>query len=188
MQNDVCRMETKDDNNGNHPDNVDTSWYYFDIPNNGEIPEDELNYQTNNINSIETTSTIKWKTDKDYNNEFSHNNNHNQDDGNNYDDHYGVHSESINSNPSMIPNDGERIQLFSLVSRGMILSLISDVKKEEIKNKEVKKQEVKNVYHYSNNYDEVYANITSATKLEYLEWIRKKYQVNSNNIDDTELE
>jgi len=38
-----------------------TCWYYFDISNNGEIPEDELNYQTSNINSIETTSTMKMK-------------------------------------------------------------------------------------------------------------------------------
>jgi len=36
-------------------------WYYFSISNNGEIPEDELNYQTSNINSIETTSTMKMK-------------------------------------------------------------------------------------------------------------------------------
>ena len=36
-------------------------WYYFDISSNGEIPDDELNYQTSNINSIETTSTMKWK-------------------------------------------------------------------------------------------------------------------------------
>ena len=29
---------------GNCPDNVNTCWYYFNISNNGEIPEDELNY------------------------------------------------------------------------------------------------------------------------------------------------
>ena len=40
---------------------VDARWYYFDISNNGEIPEDKLNYQTSNINSIEETSTMKWK-------------------------------------------------------------------------------------------------------------------------------
>ena len=45
------------------------------------------------------------------------NNNHNQDHGNNYDDHYGVHSESVNSNPSKIPKDGERVLLLSSVSR-----------------------------------------------------------------------
>ena len=46
---------------GNYPDNVDTYWYYFDSSNNGEIPDDELNYQTSNINNIEATSTMKWK-------------------------------------------------------------------------------------------------------------------------------
>ena len=46
---------------GNHLDNVDIYSYYFDISNNGEIPDDELNYQTSNINSIEETSTMKWK-------------------------------------------------------------------------------------------------------------------------------
>ena len=41
------------------------------------------------------------------------------------------------------------------------------------------------MYHYGNNYDDVYVNITSAIKLE---WISKKYRVDNNNIDDTELE
>ena len=44
-------------------------------------------------------------------------NNHNQDLENCYDDHYRVHSELIDSNPSMIPNDGERVVLLSSVSR-----------------------------------------------------------------------
>ena len=48
---------------GHCPDNVDTCWYYFVNSNNEEVPEDEdeLNYQTSSKNSIETTSTIKWK-------------------------------------------------------------------------------------------------------------------------------
>ena len=37
---------------GNRPNNIDTCWYYSDISNNGKIPEDKLNYQTSNINSI----------------------------------------------------------------------------------------------------------------------------------------
>ena len=37
------------------------------------------------------------------------------------------HSESIESNPSKIPNDGERIVLLSLVSRGVILNRMSAV-------------------------------------------------------------
>ena len=63
-------IKIKDQNNntcynsylyGNCPDNVDICWYYFDISNNDDIPEDKLNYQTSNINNIETTSTMKWK-------------------------------------------------------------------------------------------------------------------------------
>ena len=46
---------------GNCPDNVNTYWYYFDISNNGETPNDELNYQTSNKHRIEATSTMKWK-------------------------------------------------------------------------------------------------------------------------------
>ena len=108
-------------------------------------------------------------------------------------DHYGVHSEFTNINPSMIPNNGERIRLLSSVSRGVILSSISRITKNnegkntKVKNKEVKNEEVKNVYHYSNNYAEVYVDITSAT-LKCLEWYVKKYQVDNDNIDDTELE
>ena len=72
MKNEVRQMMPIDDNKGlnnntcsnfylysNHPDNVDICWYYFDISNNREIPEDELNYQTSNTNSIKTTSTMK---------------------------------------------------------------------------------------------------------------------------------
>ena len=88
MQNDTSQMtpiyNSKDSNNntcynfypcGNRPDNVDTYWYYFDISNNGDIPDDELNYQTSNINSIEATSTMKGKIlvrrlGSDMNNEY----------------------------------------------------------------------------------------------------------------------
>ena len=74
MQNDLRQMtpiyNNKDSSNdtcynfylcGNLPDNVDTYWYYFDISNNGKIPNNELNYQTSNINSINATSTMEWK-------------------------------------------------------------------------------------------------------------------------------
>ena len=62
-------MDQNDDNcygfylYGHCPDSVDTCWYYLVNSNNGEVPEDEdeLNYQTSSKNSIETTSTIKWK-------------------------------------------------------------------------------------------------------------------------------
>ena len=67
-------MKTNDDNKklnnntcyvfylyGNCPDNVDARRYYFVNSNNGEIPEDELNYQTSNMDSIKTTSTMNWK-------------------------------------------------------------------------------------------------------------------------------
>ena len=54
---------------------------------------------------------------KDFNNDFSRNNNYNQDLENYDDDHYSIHSELIHSNPSMIPNDGERVVLLSSVSR-----------------------------------------------------------------------
>ena len=64
----------------------------------------------------------------------------------------------------------------------MILSSIS-----EVKNKEMKNEGVKNMYHYGNNYDDVYVNSTSATKLECLEWHVKEYRVNNNNINDIEL-
>ena len=74
VRNDACQMETNDDNKewnndtcydfylyGNCPDNVDTWWYYFVNSNNGEIPENELNYQTSKISSTKTTSTMMWK-------------------------------------------------------------------------------------------------------------------------------
>merc|ERR1712238_49620 len=54
------------DNNDDDKDylsntDVGVQWYYFVNSNNGEIPEDELNYQTNKINNTKPTSTIKWK-------------------------------------------------------------------------------------------------------------------------------
>ena len=55
----TIQMKTNDDNKelnnntchnfylyDNCPDNVDTYWYYVDILNNGETPEDKLIYQT----------------------------------------------------------------------------------------------------------------------------------------------
>ena len=103
-------------------------------------------------------------------------NNHNQDLENCYDDHNVMHSEFINSNPSMIPNDGERVLLLSLVSR-----VVKNSDKE-------KNDEVKNVHQYDNSYDDEYVDTTSATELECLEWILKKYRVDNDNVDDTELE
>ena len=74
VQNDIRQMmpiyNNKDSNNntcynfylcGNRPGNVETYWYYFDISNNGEIPDDELNYQTSKVDSNETTSSMTWK-------------------------------------------------------------------------------------------------------------------------------
>ena len=55
-------MEIHDDNKDYLSNrDVDAWWYYFDTSNNGEISDDELNYQTSNINSIETTTSMKWK-------------------------------------------------------------------------------------------------------------------------------
>ena len=42
-------------------DNGDTSWYYFVNSNNGEIPEDELNYQASIVDSEDMASTLVWK-------------------------------------------------------------------------------------------------------------------------------
>ena len=42
-------------------DNVDTCQYYFVNSNNGEIPEDELNYQTSIVDSKDMASTLEWK-------------------------------------------------------------------------------------------------------------------------------
>ena len=127
----------------------------------------------NTISAIEREVNEEYiflKTDQDYDDNFSHNNNHNQDDRNNYDDHYDIYSEFINSNPSMIPNDGERVVLLSSVSR-------------VLKNSdEAKNDEVKDGHQYDNNYDDKYVDISSATKLECLEWILKKYQVDNDTI------
>ena len=116
-----------------------------------------------------------WKTDKNYDDNFSHNNNHNRDDENNYDDHYGIHSEFINSNPSMIPNNGERV---------VLLSSVSQVVKN---NNEAKNDEMKYGHQYDNNYDGEYVDITSDTKLE---WTLKKYQIDNANafVDTVKLE
>ena len=64
-----------------------------------------------------------WKTGNVYNNDCSHNSYHNQDHVNNNEDHYGVHSESIESIPYKIPNDGEKIVLRSSVSRVVKIQL-----------------------------------------------------------------
>ena len=59
---DVCQMEINDDNKDYLSNrDVDAWLHYFVNPNNGEIPEDELNYQTSKINSTEATSAMKWK-------------------------------------------------------------------------------------------------------------------------------
>ena len=62
-------METNNDNKesnddtchgfyqyGNCPDHVDACWYYFVNSNNGENPDDELNYQTSKHNMMENQS------------------------------------------------------------------------------------------------------------------------------------
>ena len=59
MRNIACQIETNNENKefnndtcygyylySIYPENVDICWYYFDISNNEEIPEDKLNYQT----------------------------------------------------------------------------------------------------------------------------------------------
>ena len=56
-----------------------------------------------------------------------YNNNHNQDLENCYDDHYRVHSEPINIVPSMIPNNGERVVLLSLVPRVMMNVILNKI-------------------------------------------------------------
>ena len=61
-RNDVCQMKIHDDNKDYLSNRDVNTWlHYFVNSNNGEIPEDELNYQTSKINSTETTSTMKWK-------------------------------------------------------------------------------------------------------------------------------
>ena len=149
-----------DDNNDNDNDNMynDTVLNQVDSNNNTII-----------FNEYNTISAIKhkvneeymfWKTDTDCDNIFSHNNNHNQDDENNYDDQYSIHPEFINSNPSMIPNDGDRVVLLSSVSR---------VVKN---NNEAKDNEVSSIP----------ASIFIDTVK--LVWFLKRYTVNNNNMVD----
>ena len=90
-----------------------------------------------------------------------------------------VHSKSIESNPSKIPNDGERVVLLSLVSRVVKNDVVKnnsdliDIQREDqqiVKNKVVMHKILQIV-------------LLIFLQLEY-EWILKKYQVDNN--DDLE--
>ena len=102
-----------------------------------------------------------WKTGKNDNNNFSCNNNRNQHLENCYDDRYGVHSESIDSNSFKIPNDGERVVLLSSVSRVVRNDEVVQDNKDSID--ELDASQRKFFHGYSNNYDDEYVDIPSLT-------------------------
>ena len=55
----VCQMEIDNDNKDYFSNrDVDTRLHYFVNSNNGEIPEDELNYQTSTVDSKDIASTL----------------------------------------------------------------------------------------------------------------------------------
>ena len=106
--------DDNDDNNDNDNRYNDTVLNQVDSDNN-TIILDEYN-TTSPIEHEVNKEYPFWKTGEDYNTDFIHNNNHIQDHGNIYDDNYGVYSKNIDSNPSKIPNDGERVVLLNSVS------------------------------------------------------------------------
>ena len=139
------------------------------------------NSESINLDEFNTISPIErkvnkeylfWETGKDYNNDFSCNNNQ-------Y-DRYGAHPEPINSNPFMIPNDGEITVLLSLVSRVVRNDEVVQDGKDLIG--ELDDNQRERFHDYSNNYDDEYMNIPSST----LEWILNQYQVKNNTINDLE--
>ena len=152
------KYQVDNDNNDddkNHLSNTDVGaqWYYFVNSNNGEIPEDELNYQTNNINSIEAISTIKWKilvrrlrlgNDSDYTLGFT------------------IVNYDINSGNN---NEYNRDTIHD------------SIQAEDINNYVVNDSSMSN--RCSDNYEDGCVDITSANKVKYLEWYMQKYQVDN---------
>ena len=98
---------------------------------------------------------------------------------NNNDDTYN------DTNPSMIPNDGEKVVLPSSVSR--MVKNNNEEKNDEVSSISrmvMNSNEVKNVHQYGTNYDDEYVEITSATDLECLELYMKRYTVDNINTAD----
>ena len=94
-----------------------------------------------------------------------------------------VHSESIECNPSKIPNDGERVVLLSSVSR--VVKNNNEEKNDEVSSiSRMVMNNNDNVNTVDIRWYTVDNNNMVKTKLE---WILKRYPVNNESIDDMDL-